>query len=417
MARSRLSPTQKITKTLSSRVTLEQPEIKFVLLDTSQQLKYTDHMFSRRIIHIDMDAFFASVEQRDHPEWRDKPLVVGGQSRRGVVAAASYEARRFGVHSAMPGFMAKQKCPHLIFAPHRFGVYKEISNEVRHIFSDYTDLIEPLSIDEAYLDVTKTTVDGRTATSIAEEIRARIFKETLLTCSAGVSYCKFLAKLGSDFNKPNGLTVIRPNQAQAFLDALPIEKFFGVGRVTARKLHLNGFQTGADLRQCSEERLRNLFGRFGGHLYMIARGLDERPVQVSRVRKSVGMERTFFEDLSATNELESKLDELLPKFYERLEKANFKGRTLTLKVKTTAFQIITRSISVKEGFPTHDAIRLAAFELLHKNRGAFVSIRLMGLSMSNELSNKAPKSRPQALSMKESKKQFITHQQLELAFA
>ncbi len=255
-------------------------------------------MPQRKIIHIDMDAFFASVEQRDHPELRGKPVAVGGSSLRGVVAAASYEARKFGVRSAMPSVTAKKRCPDLIFVKHRFDVYTEVSRQVRAIFAEYTPLVEPLSLDEAYLDVTENLAGVASATQIAENIRARIRAETGLTASAGVSYNKFLAKLASDHRKPDGLFVITPRMGPAFIETLPVGKFHGVGPATTEKMNRLGIHTGLDLRARSLEFLQERFGKSGQFYYWISRGVDERPVRADRIRKSVGAENTFFDDLT-----------------------------------------------------------------------------------------------------------------------
>jgi len=269
--------------------------------------KYSD-LPNRKIIHVDMDAFFASVEQRDNPELKGKPIAVGGGSKRGVITTASYEARPFGIRSAMPGFKAKAKCPDLIFVKPRFEVYGQVSKQIREIFSRYTDLIEPLSFDEAFLDVTECKVDLEFATDIAKAIKADIEQETSLTASAGVSYCKFIAKIASDMNKPDGLTVIKPKQAISFLESLPVEKFFGVGKVTAQKMKSRGIYTGKDLKEWSQYDLIKQFGKPGRFYYDIVRGIDDRPVKVERERKSLGIERTFEDPIDDLNILQEKLN-------------------------------------------------------------------------------------------------------------
>src|SRR5216110_3929474 len=297
----------------------------------------------RKIIHIDMDAFYASVEQRDDPELRGKPVAVGGSLERGVVAAASYEARQFGVHSAMPSVIAKRKCPDLIFVKPRFDAYKAISLQIREIFAEYTPIIEPLSLDEAYLDVTENLKGIGSATRIAEEIRARIRAETELTASAGVSYNKFLAKLASDHNKPDGLFVITPGMGPAFVEVLPVRKFHGIGPATARKMEQIGIRTGLDLRAQTLDFLQQHFGKAGAYYYWAARGIDERPVRADRIRKSVGAENTFPADLFTYEAARDALREIVDKVWEYCEGSGIRGRTVTLKVKFANFQIITRS--------------------------------------------------------------------------
>src|SRR5437870_4342678 len=284
----------------------------------------------RKIIHIDMDAFYASVEQRDDPELRGKPVAVGGSRERGVVAAASYEARAFGVHSAMPSITAKRKCPDLIFVKPRFDAYKAISLQIREIFAGYTPIIEPLSLDEAYLDVTENLKGIPSATQIAEEIRAKIRAEIELTASAGVSYNKFLAKLASDHRKPDGLFVITPKMGPSFVETLPVRKFHGVGPATAKKMELLGIKTGLDLRAQTLDFLQQRFGKAGSYYYWVARGIDERPVRADRIRKSIGAENTFPDDLFSYEPARDALQEII-------------GRTVTLKVKFANFQVITRS--------------------------------------------------------------------------
>jgi len=337
----------------------------------------------RKIIHVDMDAFFAAVEQRDNPELRGKPVAVGGGGKRGVLTTASYEARKFGIRSAMPGFKAKAQCPDLIFVKPRFEAYKEVSNKIREIFSRYTDLIEPLSLDEAYLDVTECKLDYTYATDIASAIKEDIFNETELTASAGVSYCKFIAKIASDIDKPNGLTVIKPKQAIAFLETLAIEKFYGVGKVTAKKMKAHGIHTGLDLKAWSKLELATQFGKSGRFYYDIVRGIDDRPVKAERIRKSLGVERTFEENIGNLEELNLILEKLIDTFLARLKKNDSFGKTITLKMKTADFQILTRSQS--KGIPIRDKAMIAdvAHQLLRNNFEDGMLIRLMGLTSSN----------------------------------
>ena len=337
----------------------------------------------RKIIHIDMDAFYASVEQRDHPEWRGKAIAVGGGGRRGVVTTASYEARKFGVRSAMPGFKAIKLCPHLIFAPLRFDAYKAASQHIRSIFRRYTDLIEPLSFDEAFLDVTENKMEEPVATILANQIRADVKRETGLTCSAGVSYCKFLAKVASDMNKPDGITIIKPSQAERFIERLPIRKFFGIGKVTARKMEALNIYTGGDMKTWSKLDLATRFGKAGRYYYDIVRGIDNRPVQPNRVRKSIGVERTFRDDLEGYEAIFPELLKIMEMFIERLEKANNYGRTITMKVKTNDFKTLTRSTSKDYYIKDKVEIMDIAQMLLDQNIDTFDSIRLLGLTTSN----------------------------------
>ncbi len=329
-----------------------------------------------------MDAFFASVEQRDNPELQGKPVAVGGERQRGVVAAASYEARIYGVRSAMPSVTAQKKCPDLIFVKPRFSVYKEVSRQIRDIFLDYTDLVEPLSLDEAFLDVTQNKKNQLVATDIAMEIKARIREETQLTASAGVSFNKFLAKVASDFNKPDGLYVIKPHQAENFVKNLPIEKFFGIGRVTAEKMHQLGIHKGLDLWGFPLQELVRLFGKAGGYYYTIARGIDDRPVNPNRIRKSLGTEHTFEHDLFTLQDILFSLKKVEDELLERIQRSGAQGRTLTLKVKFEDFEQITRSKSLPLAY-TPSTIHTASLELAGQVDFRKRGIRLLGLTLSN----------------------------------
>lgn len=338
----------------------------------------------RKIIHVDMDAFYASVEQRDRPELRGKPVAVGGlPEQRGAVAAASYEARQFGVHSATPSRLALQKCPHLIFVKPRFAVYRQVSEQIRAIFQRYTDWVEPLSLDEAYLDVTDNKIHQPSATRVAEEIRQAIWAETQLTASAGVSVNKFLAKMASGVNKPNGLTLIRPEEAEAFVAALAIERFYGVGVATAAKMHQLGIHTGADLKQWSEAALLEAFGKVGQFYYRIVRGQDERPVNPNRIRKSVGIETSFLEDLGDRPSLWAALHSLATELQHRLQDAQTQGRTLTLKVKYADYHQVTRSRTAPMPFADLPTLLHQAESLLDLVEIDAQKVRLLGLSMSN----------------------------------
>jgi DNA polymerase-4 len=336
----------------------------------------------RKIVHVDMDAFYASVEQRDNPEFRGLPVAVGGQ-HRGVVAAASYEARKFGIHSAMPSATAKRKCPDLLFVKPRFDAYREVSNQIRAIFADYTELIEPLSLDEAYLDVTEDRLGLGSARAIAEDIRRRIREETRLTASAGVSYCKFIAKLASDYRKPDGLTVIRPEQGPEFVASLPVARFHGVGPVTAKKMEALGIFTGADLRAWSLPELEARFGSSGNWYYRICRGIDDREVKADRPYKSVSAERTFDEDLADPQRLAAELDRIAGYAWVRVERAEVIGRTVTLKVKFADFAMITRSKSFSESVPDREAFAAAGQQLLASLIPVRQGIRLLGLGLHN----------------------------------
>src|SRR6266700_4092408 len=342
---------------------------------------------SRFILHIDLDAFYASIEQRDRPELRGKPVIVGGSPEgRGVVSTASYEARRFGVHSAMPSRTAQRLCPEAIFLPARFEVYRAVSQQVMAIFQAHTALVEPLSLDEAYLDVTAAVHHLEEAAQLAREIKQQIRSTTDLTASAGVSYCKFLAKLASDAHKPDGLTVISPEQAPAFLEALSIDTFFGVGKVTAAKLRELGIEHGADLKRLSEERLRALLGKHGSQLYHFVRGEVDRPDEPRRERKSVGKEVTFERDLVDRNHMEGVLGHLAGQVEQRLVELDLAGRTLTFKVKWSDFQLITRSVSRPQGFQDTQAMLPVLRTLLSQLAGGNRPVRLLGVSVSNLLS-------------------------------
>ncbi len=334
----------------------------------------------RKIIHIDMDAFYASVEQRDNPELKGKPVAVGG-GHRGVVAAASYEARKFGVRSAMPSVTAKRRCPDLIFVKPRFDVYRAVSQQIRAIFADYTDLIEPLSLDEAYLDVTEGRRGLGSARAIAEEIRARINAETGLTASAGVSYCKFIAKLASDHNKPDGICVIPPHKGAAFVATLPVKRFHGVGPVTAAKMEKLGIMTGADLAAWPIEQLEATFGSSGRWYWRIARGIDEREVKPDRPYKSVSAERTFDVDYVEAEDLRRELGRVAGYAWQRVERSEVRGRTVTLKVKFADFSLITRSKSFASPVPDFAAFEAAGQALLEVLLPVPKGIRLLGLGL------------------------------------
>lgn len=337
----------------------------------------------RKIIHIDMDAFYASVEQRDFPAYQGKPLAVGGSKGRGVVAAASYEARKYGIHSAMPSVTAYRLCPHIIFVKPRFEVYKAISLKIRQIFMIYTELIEPLSLDEAYLDVTCDKLKIGSATLIARQIKQQIKEETGLTASAGVSYNKFLAKIASDYDKPNGLKVILPEQASAFLEKLPVEKFHGIGKVTARKMHSFDIKTGSDLKNQPLSFLRRHFGKAGLFYYQIVRGMDIRAVNPHRIRKSISTERTFSQDLYLLDDLETELEEILEDLFQRLDKQKITGSTLTLKVKYADFTTITRSTTFRSPLIKRNEIRDLAKKLMVSIDLKGRSVRLLGLALSS----------------------------------
>lgn len=336
----------------------------------------------RKIIHVDMDAYYASVAQLDNPELRGKAIAVGGGGNRGVVSAASYEARKFGVKSAMSGVLAKKKCPHLIFVKTDFARYKEISAKIRAIFYDYTDLVEPLSLDEAYLDVTENKKGNPSANDIAREIRQRIFDEVGLHASAGISINKFIAKVASDINKPNGQKTVHPDEVIRFLEELPVNKFYGVGKVTAAKMYNLGVFVGNDLKKKSLEELVKLFGKSGTHYYNIVRGIHNSKVKPNRIRKSIAAERTFFENISSEIFMLEKLEKIANELEKRMKKSDTKGKTITLKIKYSDFTQQTRSKtkamfmqSKKEFFPV---VKELLYQEKLKN-----SVRLLGLSFGN----------------------------------
>lgn len=337
----------------------------------------------RKIIHVDMDAYYAAIEQRDHPEYIGKPIAVGGTSNRGVVSTASYEARKFGIHSAMASVIARKRCPHLIFVKPRFDVYKQVSQKIREIFFEYTDLVEPLSLDEAYLDVTENKKNMRSATFIAREIKEKIKSATKLTASAGVSINKFVAKVASDIDKPDGLTVIPPEQVQGFISQLEIGDFYGVGKVTEAKMKKAGIHKGSDLRRKELHELIQLFGKNGIYYYNIARGIDEREVKPTRIRKSIGAERTFKRDLSKKSELIERLQKINNILWERMKKAEVTGKTITLKVKYHDFVNRSRSKTINRYIQEKDEVFATARELLIYSDLPDRPIRLLGISISN----------------------------------
>lgn len=338
----------------------------------------------RKIIHIDMDAFYASVEQRDNPDLKGKPVAVGGSSNRGVVAAASYEARKFGVRSAMASKIAAQQCPNLIFVHPNFEKYKAVSKQIMAIFQQFTDLVEPLSLDEAYLDVTENKLDITIATDIAQQIKQLIKIETELTASAGVSYCKFLAKVASGYKKPDGLTVISPSMASGFIEKLSVEEFYGIGKVTAEKMKGIGIQTGKDLKALTKERLITLFGeKSGQYFYNIARGIDERTVKPNRIRKSIGAEETFEEDITAIEIMKERLQEIVEDVLKRCERSEAKGKTVRLKIKYHDFIITTRRKTVEHFIETKEELLKLSYELLSQPELPIKAVRLLGVTLSN----------------------------------
>ena len=338
----------------------------------------------RKIIHIDMDAFFAAVEMRDHPEYRGKPLIVGGSpDKRGVVSTCSYEARKFGIHSAMASALAVKLCPQAIFVRGRYEVYSEISQQLRRIFYEYSDLVEPVSIDEAYLDVTVNKKNITSATQIAREIKQRIFAETQLTASAGVSYNKFLAKIASEMDKPDGLFVIPPEKASKILENLPIGKFHGIGKATEKRMLQFGIQTGADLKKWTLKDLLKHFGKIGSHYYYIVRGIDNSEVTPHRIRKSLGSERTFEKDSNDKEKLLNFLQSLSLKIAGKMREKKFKAKTITLKIKYDNFELVTKSKTFQETFDEADFMYGIVKNLLLENFFETRKIRLLGISVSN----------------------------------
>ena len=342
----------------------------------SDEIKY------RKIIHVDMDAFYASVEQMDNPELKGKPLAVGGSEIRGVVSAASYEARKFGVRSAMSGVQAKKNCPELIFVPPRFDRYKEISKKVKAIFYEYTDLVEPLSLDEAYLDVTQNKKGNPSATLIAQEIRKRIYDEVGLTASAGISVNKFVAKIASDYNKPNGQKTVNPDEVQDFLEKLDIKKFYGIGKVTAEKMYQHGIFTGLDLKSKSIDYLETHFGKSGASYYNIVRGIHNSEVKPNRITKSVAAEHTFNENLTSEIFMQERLERIASELEKRLKKYNISGKTVTLKIKYSDFTTQTRSKTLPYFISDKGILFETVKELLYQER-LKESVRLLGISLNN----------------------------------
>ncbi|MBJ7879486.1 DNA polymerase IV [Gelidibacter salicanalis] len=336
----------------------------------------------RKIIHVDMDAFYASVEQMDHPELKGKALAVGGSEKRGVVAAASYEARKFGVRSAMSGVQAKRNCPELIFVKPRFDRYKDISKQVRAIFYEYTDLVEPLSLDEAYLDVTVNKTGNPSASLIAQEIRVRILEEVGITASAGISVNKFVAKIASDYNKPNGQKTVNPEDVLEFLEVLDIRKFHGVGKVTADKMYQLGIFTGRDLKSKTLDYLEDHFGKSGSYYYNLVRGIHNSEVKPNRIRKSLAAERTFNENLSSEIFMLQRLDTIATEVAKRLEQSKVAGKTITLKIKYSDFTLQTRSKTLPYFISNKDIILDTAKDLLYQEKMSN-SVRLLGISLSN----------------------------------
>ena len=342
----------------------------------------SDEIKQRKIIHVDMDAFYASVEQMDNPELKGKPLAVGGSEARGVVAAASYEARKFGVRSAMSGVQAKRNCPDLIFVRPRFDRYKEISNKIRKIFLDYTDLVEPLSLDEAYLDVTQNKKGNPSASLIAQEIRKRIFDEVGLTASAGISVNKFVAKIASDYNKPNGQKTVTPDEVEGFLEALEIKKFYGIGKVTKEKMYQHGIFTGKDLKSKTKEYLEQHFGKSGLFYYAIVRGIHNSEVKPNRISKSVAAEHTFYQNLTSEIFMVEKLERIAVELEKRLKKYHISGKTVTLKIKYSDFTTQTRSKTLPYFISDKGLLLETAKELLYQERMKD-SVRLLGISLNN----------------------------------
>ena len=356
----------------------------------------------RKIIHVDMDAFFASVEQMDNPELKGKPIAVGGSEKRGVVSAASYEARKFGVRSAMSGVQAKRNCPDLIFVRPRFDRYSEISKKIRKIFYDYTDKVEPLSLDEAYLDVTENKKGNPSASLIAKEIRERILKDVGLTASAGISINKFIAKVASDYNKPNGQKTVNPEEVIDFLEALDIRKFYGVGKVTAEKMYQLGIFTGKDLKSKTIDYLDQHFGKSGRYYYYVVRGIHNSEVKSNRIRKSLAAERTFNENLSSEIFMLEKLNHIAEEVSKRLNKGHVAVKTVTLKIKYSDFTLQTRSKTLPYFISDKAVILETAKDLLYQEKLSN-SVRLLGISLSNlntEKPNKTiEKTEPKAISV------------------
>ena len=344
----------------------------------------------RKIIHVDMDAFYASVEQRDDPALRGRPVAVGYPARRGVVAAASYEARAFGVRSALPSVTALRKCPELVFVPPRFDAYRAVSRQIHAIFAEFTDLIEPLSLDEAYLDVTANLAALPTAWATAKAIRARILAETGLTASAGVSYNKFLAKLASDARKPNGQFAIMPQEGEAFIAALPVAKFHGVGPATAARMHAAGITTGADLKAWTQEDLTRQFGKAGSWYYQLARGQDHRRVNPNRERKSSGSETTFAEDTTDAARIEAGVRAMADDVWGWCEKTGARARTVTVKIKWADFQQATRSRSLPTAVNSRAQLHESSLALIRSVLPAAKGIRLVGVTLSNVVTGDAP---------------------------
>jgi DNA polymerase-4 len=342
----------------------------------------TEPISYRKIIHIDMDAFYASVEQLDNPELRGKALAVGGSETRGVVSAASYEARKFGVRSAMSGIQAKRNCPHLIFVRPRFERYKEISKKIRTIFHEYTDLVEPLSLDEAYLDVTQNKKGNPSASLIAQEIRQRIFEEVGITASAGISVNKFVAKVASDYNKPNGQKTVNPEEVEDFLENLDIKKFYGIGKVTTDRMYHLGIFTGKDLKSKTSDFLEEHFSKSGLHFYNIVRGIHNSQVKPNRTTKSVAAEHTFNENLTSEIFMIEKLERIASELENRLKKHNISGKTITLKIKYSDFTTQTRSKTLPYFISDKGLILETAKELLFQERMK-ESVRLLGISLNN----------------------------------
>jgi len=341
-----------------------------------------DFNSNRKIIHIDMDAFYASVEQMDNPDLKGKPVAVGGNETRGVVSAASYEARKHGVRSALSGVLAKKYCPELIFVRPRFDRYKEISKKIRKLFYEYTDLVEPLSLDEAYLDVTQNKKGNPSATLIAQEIRYRIWNEIGLTASAGISINKFIAKVASDYNKPNGQKTVGPDEVLSFLEELPIRKFYGVGKVTTEKMYQLGIFTGLDLKNKSEEFLEKHFGKSGKFYYHVVRGIHNSEVKSDRITKSVAAEHTFNENLSSEIFMEEKLQTIAQQLEKRIKKNDIAGKTVTLKIKYSDFTQQTRSKTLPYFISDKALLFEIAKELLYQERMKN-SVRLLGISLNN----------------------------------